>query len=315
MPSPNSIWMNGRLIPYGDANLHVSSSALHFGPTAFEGIRCYAQRDGSGNLFRLREHIRRLYSSASALHLRIPFEEAEMMAACIETVAANGHCEAYVRPIVFPGAGVLGFGRSAGQAAEVCVLSFPWDNAALEKCQRRGIRVHVSSVLRVEADPVMSKSKISANYAAGLLAIHQARQAGCEEAILLDCHGAVAEASTANVFAVWGDRAITPPSTFPILNGVTRDALLTLAGELGISVKEDTFGVRELTSADEIFISGTTCEVTPVREVNGQKIGQDSPGPMTTALLGALQAAVRGEGVDRGWTNCVEVLPYGSVIS
>lgn len=307
MPSLNAIWMNGRIIAYREATLHVSSSALHFGPTAFEGIRCYAEAERGGNLFRLREHIQRLQASCAAVHLRLPFSDSELMAACSEIVRSNGHWDGYIRPVVFPRSGALGFGRNGGQAAEVYVLSFPWENAPLEKSQRRGIRVHISSVIRTEAHPLVSKSKISANYAAGLLAICEAHNAGCDEAFLLDRHGAVAEASTANVFGVWGNRLRTPPSSLPILNGITRDALLTLAIGMGLHATEESFEMQELAQADEVFICGTTCEVTPVREINGQKVGKGVPGPITVSLLRALHAAIRGEGIDRGWTNRVEV--------
>jgi branched-chain amino acid aminotransferase len=308
------IWMNGKLVPYDQAKLHVSSTALHFGPVAFEGIRCYAFSDGRTNFFRLSEHIARLRASASALHLEIPFSAAEIARACMQTVLANGHSDAYLRLLAFPGAGALGFGRPGGPA-ETSVLSFPWQNAHLERSQRRGIRAHVSSVIRTEAHRVMSKSKISANYAAGLLAIHQAREAGCDDAFLLDASGAVAEASTANVFAVLAGRIATPPAHLPILPGITRDALLVLSRELGIDAAERTFDARELASADEIFIVGTTAELTPVREVDGRKIGDGVPGPLTAKLLSALQGAVRGEGPDRGWTHPLEGTDHAAALA
>ncbi len=299
------IWMNGKLIAHDEAKLHVGSTAMHFGPVVFEGIRCYALGSGRANFFRLGEHIERLHASSRALHLDISFTPAEIERACMETVLANGHCDAYLRLLVFPGARALGFGRPGGPA-EVCVLSFPWQNAHLEKAQRRGIRVHISSVIRTEAHPVMSKSKISANYAAGLLAIREARNAGCDDAFLLDGSGAVAEASTANVFAVWGDRVVTPPAHLPILPGITRDTLLVLARDMGIDATEGIFDTHELLSADEVFISGTTAEITPVREVDARKIGDRVPGPVAAKLLGALQEAVRGQGPDRHWSRPLE---------
>ena len=299
MSSSKWIW-NGKLIPHDDAKIHVGSSALHFGPNAFEGIRCYGFTSGRSVFFRLREHIERLLASAHSLHLEIPFSPEELERACIETVLANGHSNAYVRPLIFPGSGALGFGRSSG-FAECYILSFPWQNEHVERSQKQGIRLHVASVIRTQAHPLMSKCKISANYAAGLLAIYEARKAGCDDALLLDAAGSVAEASTANVFAVWGNRIATPPLHLPILAGITRDTLLVLAGELGMDVNEATFDVQTLASADEIFIAGTTCEVTPVCYVDGRKVGDGVPGPITTKLLTALQEAVRGVGPDRGW--------------
>jgi branched-chain amino acid aminotransferase len=302
MTGPSWIWMNGKLVPHDSAMIHVGSTALHFGPVAFEGIRCYSFPDGRTNLFRLEEHVQRLLASADAVHLKVPYSCAEIKSACMETAVANRHFDAYLRPLIFPGSGTLGFGRPGG-VAETCVLSFPWQNAHLERSQRRGIRVHVSSVIRTEGDRVMSKSKISANYAAGLLAIYEARQAGCDEAFLLDSSGAVAEASTANIFAIWGSRIATPPANLPILPGITRDTLIILAKELGFQVDEKTFDAQELLSADEIFITGTTAELTPVREVDGYRIGEAVPGPVTAKLLTTLLGAVRGAGPDRGWVH------------
>ena len=296
------VWMNGSVVPHDDAKLHVSSTALHFGPTAFEGIRCYAFDDGRTNFFRLSEHIERLHASARALHLEIPFSAEELEQACMEVVLANGHADAYIRPVAFPGAGTLGFGRPGGPA-ETCILSFPWQNAHLERSQARGIRVHISSVIRTEAHPVMSKSKISANYAAGLLAIYEAREAGYDDALLLDGAGAVAEASTSNVFAAWGGRLVTPPLRLPILAGITRDALITLGREEGLDVVEETFDAGELASADEVFISGTTSEITPVREVDGRQVGDGTPGPVTRRLMTALSNAILGHGPERGWSH------------
>jgi branched-chain amino acid aminotransferase len=299
---PRSAWLDGELVPYDDATVHLSSSALHFGPVAFEGIRCYGFPDGRTNLFRLTEHVERLGASARGLHLEVPFSPPELAAACRRTVVANGHHDAYIRPVAFPAPGGLGFGRPGGRA-QTCVLSFPWRNDVLEKSQRRGIRLHVSSVTRTEAHPVISKSKISANYAAGLLAMHEARQAGVDDALLLDATGAVAEATTANVFAVWGERVVTPPLSLPILAGITRDALLVLGRQLGLDVGEKAFDVDELGAADEIFLCGTTSEVTPVREVDGRAVGDGTPGPVTIRLLRALQDEIGGHGATHPWSH------------
>lgn len=290
------------MVPRDDAMIHVGSTALHFGPTAFEGIRCYAFEDGRTNFFRLTEHVKRLHASAFPFHLEIPFSSEEIERACSQTVLANKHSDAYLRVLACPGARTLGFGRPGGPA-ETFILSFPWQNAHLERSQKRGIRMHISSVIRTEAHPVLSKSKVSANYAAGLLAIGEARDAGCDDALLLDRSGAVSEASTSNVFAVWDNRLVTPPLDLPILAGITRDTLIVLAREMGIDVREETFNVEQLVLADEIFISGTTSEITPVREVDGRAVGNVTPGPITMKLLTALQRAVRGDGLDRGWSH------------
>jgi branched-chain amino acid aminotransferase len=304
MSGPAWVWLNGELIPYDHAKLHVASTVIHFGPTAFEGIRCYRWSCGRSAFFRLGDHIERLLRSARAVHLEVPFTGAEITRACVDTVLANRHTDAYVRPLVFPGSDSLGFGRP-GRHAEVCVLSFPWRDAPLEKSQQRGIRVHVSSVIRTSASPTLSASKVSANYAAGLLAVHEARGAGCDDAILLDGAGAVAEGSTSNVFAVFGEDLATPPTNLPILAGITRDTLLVLARELGIRVAERTFGPEELAVADEVFLSGTTSEVMPVREIDGRDVGAGVPGPMTRTLSGALRGAIRGDRPSRQWSHSV----------
>jgi len=306
MTSPEWVWKNGELVRYSEANIHVSSAAVHFGPVAFEGIRCHPCEEAEGNCFRIHDHIERLQRSARALNLDVPFSTPEVIRACTQVLLANGHLEAYLRPIVFPGSGTLGLGRASGRPAEVCVMTFPWDNGALEKGQKHGIRAHVSSVLRTEAHPRISKSKISANYAASLLALDEARAAGCSEALLLDRTGTIAEASTANVFVVRGSQVLTPPSSLPILDGITRDSVFVLARELGITTVEAPFTVADLASVDEVFLSGTACELLPVRKVNGQKIGGGSPGPVTTTLLKALRAALMGQGADRGWSHIVK---------
>jgi branched-chain amino acid aminotransferase len=299
-----AIWMDGDLVPYDDARIHVATSALHFGPTAFEGIRSYGSDRHWAHFFRLREHLERLGASARALHLEVPFSTADLEEACDATLVANGFAEAYIRPLVFAGSGALGFGRPGGPS-QTCVLAFPWDNAHVERSQRRGISVHVASVVRTQGHPMLSKSKISANYAAGILAVHDARAAGCDDAILLDPQGWVAEAPTANVFAVWGERVVTPPLELPILAGITRDTLLVLARDLGIDVAEETFDCERLRSANEIFLCGTTSEVTPVRALDGRPVADGAPGPVTAALAGALRDALSGRGPDRNWIRPV----------
>jgi branched-chain amino acid aminotransferase len=297
------IWVDGKLVPHERGTIPVGSVALHFGPVVFDGIRCYGLGDGRTNVFRLREHIERLYASAASAHLEIPFSASEVEAACKETVLANGSDDAYLRVTVFPGSGALGFGRPGGPA-KICILTFPWQNAHLERSQRNGISIHVSSVIRTEARRGLSKAKLSAHYVAGLLAIREAREAGCDDAFLLDATGAVAEATTANIFGVWNERLVSPPAHLPILPGITRSTLFTLAKENGIEAVEETFDTQRLASADEVFIAGTTAEVTPVREVGGRKVREGAPaGPITTKLLAALQRAVRGEGPDYGWAH------------
>lgn len=295
------IWMNGRLDRHGNAQVHVGSTAMHFGPVVFEGIRCYDLGEGRRNFFRLEDHIGRFQASARDVHLQIPFSSEELTRACMELVEANRQSDAYLRLLAFPGTGTLGFGRPRGPA-ETFAMSFPWDNAHLVRSQRKGISIRVSSVIRSEAHPIVSKAKISANYVAGLLAIREAHAAGCDDAFLLDRNGAVSEASTANIFAVWGERLVTPPAHLPILPGITRHTLLVLARELGIEASEALFTTDDLATADEIFIAGTTAEITPVREVNGRKPGAGVSGPITTRLHTALQAAIRAESPAARWS-------------
>jgi branched-chain amino acid aminotransferase len=290
-----SIWHDGRLVPFADARTHVTAFGLHYGVGVFEGVRCYRRSDGRSAIFRLKEHIARLYQSAIACEMEIPFPPAALEAACLETVRDNGLDEGYVRPLAFTGAGSLGMG-ARDNPTEVAVIAFPWSAVLGAEAADKGVRAHISSFVRAHVNSVMSKAKIVGQYTASVMVKRESQRLGFDEAIMLDAEGRVTEASAQNVFAVWQGQIHTPPLELSILGGITRDAVITLAGDLGMSVVQRSFTRDMLYTADEIFLTGTATEITPVRELDGRVIGGGRPGPITRQIQQAFFAVVRGPG-------------------
>jgi branched-chain amino acid aminotransferase len=291
------VWLDGKMLPYAEAVVHVSAFTLHYGLGAFEGLRCYRRHGGQGGpvLFRLQDHIARLYQSAKIGAFEIPIPPAEVEAACVATVRANKLEEGYVRPLAFTGAGVLGMGARTNPV-QVAVLAFPWDAVLGAEAAKKGIRAHISSYTRGPMNGAMSKAKIVGQYATSVIVKRDSQRLGYDEAIMLDSEGRVTEGSAENVFAVWQGRLFTPPLDLPILAGLTRDAVITLAAERGHPVIERSFSRDMLYAADEVFLTGTATEITPVREVDGRTIGDGQPGPITRAVQEAFFAAIRGPG-------------------
>ena len=287
------VWHNGRLVPFAEARTHVTAFTLHYGVGAFEGLRCYRRQDGRSAIFRLAEHIERLYQSAAALSMEIPHQAGELMAACLETVRANRLAEGYVRPLVYTGAGVLGMG-ARGNPIEVAIIAFPWSAVLGAEAHDKGIRAHVSSFVRGHVNSVMSKAKIVGQYATSVLVKRDSQRLGYDEAIMLDSEGRVTEGSAENVFAVFGGKLFTPPLDMAILGGITRDAVITLAREAGVEVVERSFTRDMLWTARELFLTGTATEITPVRELDGRPIADGRPGPITRTIQAAFQEVVRG---------------------
>lgn len=286
------IWMDGELVDWGAATVHVLTHSLHYGVSAFEGIRCYQRSDGRSAVFRLTEHIERLFESCHIATLTPVQSRDELAAACLETLRVNGLREAYLRPLIYLGAGGLGLG-STNVPTRALVAAYEWGAYLGEEGLRRGIRAKVSSFTRGALNSQMSKGKICGQYVTSVLAKREAMAAGYDEAIFLDSAGHVAEASGENLFMVKRGRLITPPLSSPILAGITRDAMLTLAREQGIPVEERTFARDELYIADEVFLTGTAAELTPVREIDNRAIGSGRPGPVTSALQEQFFAEVR----------------------
>ncbi len=291
-------WMNGKLIPFAQATTHISAFTLHYGIAAFEGIRCYQRHDGKSAVFRLREHIERLFGSMKVCGNEVPHTVAAVEAACLDVLRANKLAEAYLRPLVFAGAGSLGLG-SKDAPIETAVIAFPWGAYLGEEALHKGIRAHVSTYVRGHVNNVMSKAKISGQYVNSVLAKREAQRHGYDEAIMLDADGRVAEGTGENIFAVYKGRIYTPPLDMPILEGITRDAVLTLAKAEGFEVVEQSFTRDFLYQVSEVFFTGTACEVTPVREIDNRTIGTGMPGPVTRKLQAAFTAVVKGPGAPR----------------
>jgi branched-chain amino acid aminotransferase len=290
----DKMWVDGNLVPFASAQVPVLTHTLHYGLGAFEGIRAYKRADGRTAVFRLVEHIDRLFESCAICTIDIPFTREELVKATVETLRANKMSEAYIRPIVFLGDGELGLG-STGNPVRVVIATYEWGAYLGEEGLRRGIRAKVSSYTRGGLNSTLSKGKICGQYVNSVLAKREAVKAGYSEAILLDTSGLVAEASGENVFMVKKGKLRTPPLSSAILAGITRETVLTLARELGIPVEESSFARDELYIADEIFFTGTAAELTPVREVDDRRIGAGECGPVTRKLQDAYFEAVKGK--------------------
>lgn len=287
------IWMDGELIPWEEAKVHVLTHTLHYGLGVFEGIRCYKCVDGRSGIFRLDEHIERLFQSARIAQIEIPFSKEEIKQACKEVLLANGLEEAYIRPLVFIGEGVMGV-HPYDNPVRVAVIAWRWGAYLGEEALKKGTRAKTSSFTRHHPNAMMTKAKICGNYVNSVLAKREAVRLGYDEAILLDPDGYVAEASGENVFLV-KDKVIktTPPTT--ILPGITRDCVIKIARDRGYQVVEERFTRDELYIADEVFLTGTAAEVTPIREIDDRPIGNGMPGEVTREIQETYFKAVRGE--------------------
>ena len=289
----NKIWMDGELIPWEEAKVHVLTHTLHYGLGVFEGIRCYLCSDGRSGIFRLKEHVDRLFGSALIGEIEIPFSREEIMEACKETVKVNGLKEAYIRPIVFIGEGAMGV-HPQDNPIHVAIVTWRWGAYLGEEALKRGTRIKTSSYTRHHVNAMMTKAKICGNYVNSVLAKREAMRLGYDEALMLDTEGYVAEASGENIFMVKdGVIKTTPPTA--ILAGITRDSVITIARDKGYPLVEEKFTRDELYTADEVFFTGTAAEVTPIREIDDRKIGAGVPGPVTRDIQETYFKAVRGE--------------------
>lgn len=289
----DKIWLDGTLVPFSQAQVHILTHTLHYGVGAFEGIRAYKRPDGKGAIFRLADHIDRLFGSCHICSMDVPYTREQIAAACVDTMRANKMTEAYLRPLVFLGDGELGLG-SMGNPVRVAVAVYEWGAYLGEEGLRRGIRAKVSSFTRGALNSTMSKGKICGQYVNSVLAKREAIKSGYSEAILLDGNGLVAEASGENIFLVKRGKLKTPPLSSAILEGITRDTVITVAREHGLVVEETTFARDELYLADEVFFTGTAAELTPVREIDDRQIGAGECGPVTRKLQDAYFEAVKG---------------------
>ncbi len=302
MQKSKLIWMDGALVPWESAQVHVLTHTLHYGLGVFEGIRCYETGDGRSAVFRLPEHMRRLFASAHILGMPMPFAEPAINAACLETIRENGLRECYIRPLVFLGEGEMGL-HAKTNPVRVTIVVWPWGSYLGDEGVRNGIRVKTSSFQRFHVNTLMTKAKAVGHYVNSILANQEVRRVGYDEALMLDTDGFVAEASGENLFIVRDGVVKTPPLT-SVLPGITRATLITLLREHGHTVVEDRFTRDEVYIADEAFFTGTAAEVTPVRELDDRAIGSGKPGPVTQAMQKAYFAVIRGgESRHREWLS------------
>jgi branched-chain amino acid aminotransferase len=285
------IWLNGRLVEWADAKVHILTHTLHYGCGAFEGIRCYKTRKGPA-IFRLNEHIERLFNSCKILQIEIPYKPEEIKRAIIETVKANRLKECYIRPIVYIGYGAMGL-YPKDNPVDVAIAAWRWGTYLGEDGIKNGIRVKISSFTRHHVNVSMTKSKTCGDYVNSMLAKREAITCGYDEAILLDTNGFVAEGAGENVFIVRDGVLITPPLT-SVLEGITRRSIIEIAENKGIKFREDNITRDELYIADEAFFTGTAAEVTPIREIDGRTIGNGRPGSITKTLQSHFFRIVKG---------------------
>jgi len=296
------IWMNGELVDWADAKVHVGVHGLHYGSGVFEGIRCYDTERGPA-VFRLREHMQRLHNSARLLHMHIPFSVDDLRAATNELIGANGLPECYVRPIAFYGYGQLGV-AARSNPVETVIMSWPWGTYLGDEALRNGIRAKVSSWQRVSPNIVPHVSKATGVYLNSMLAVTEANNAGYDEAILLTPEGTVADGSGENIFVVRDGVLYTPDLATGILPGITRDTVKQIAEDLGHTVVEKTLIRSDLYLADEVFMCGTAAEVTPLRSVDDHEIGV---GEVTLKIQAAYLDTVRGR--REQWSHWLEPVP------
>ena len=289
----DKIWLDGELIRWEDAKVHVLSHALHYGTGYFEGIRCYELAGGRSAVFRLPEHIRRLADSGKILGFPLPYTEAQICGATIDVIRANKLKECYIRPLAFVGLGELGL-YAPNNPVNVCIAVWPWGAYLGDEGLQKGIRAKISSYTRHHVNVMMTKSKGAGNYINSVLAKHEVKKAGYDEAIMLDAEGYVSEASGENIFIVRDGVIKTTPLT-SILPGITRDSILTLARDLGYRVVEDRFTRDELYIADEAFFTGTAAELTPIREVDDRPIGGGCRGPVTEKIQQTFFDVIKGK--------------------
>ncbi|EPX55514.1 Branched-chain amino acid aminotransferase [Cystobacter fuscus DSM 2262] len=290
------IWLDGKMVKWDEGQVHVMTHALHYGLGCFEGIRAYRTHDGRLAIFRLQEHIDRLFDSAHICMMKMPFTREQVAEACLDLLRAqkelfaNG---AYLRPIVFMGDGAMGLG--AINPTRVAVTAWDWGAYLGDKGIREGIRAKVSSFTRMHVNVNMVRGKITGQYVNSILAKREAVLGGYDEAILLDISGFVAEASGENLFLVNKKGIIkTPPLSSPILDGITRDSVLKILRDSGREVEEVTVTRDALYICNEVFFTGTAAEITPVREVDDRMVGTGKPGPITQYVQETYFRAVRG---------------------
>jgi len=289
---PYKIWFNGEFVSWEEAKVHSLTHTLHYGLAVFEGIRAYKCDEERSAVFRLKEHVDRLYASAHIAHIKIPFTKEETTEAILELLTINELDEAYIRPIAYIGGGKIGL-HPGDNPIELVIAAYPWGTYLGEGALSNGITTKISSLTRMGVNSFMTKAKISGNYVNSVMAKVEATSLGFDEAILLDSEGYIAEGSGENIFIVRNGILKTPPLT-SILEGITRDAVIKIAKDEGIEFESERFTRDEMYIADEAFFTGTAAEITPIREVDKRKIGDGKPGPITKKLQSRFFDIVQG---------------------
>jgi branched-chain amino acid aminotransferase len=300
MDQTEKIWMNGELVDWSEAKIHVGTHALHYGSGVFEGIRAYETARGPA-VFRLTDHMRRLHSSARLIYMELPYSVDELVAATHEVVATNGLPACYIRPIAFYGYGTLGV-PPRQNPVDVAIMSWPWGAYLGVEALEKGIRLKVSTWRRVGPNTIPHAAKATGVYLNSMLAVIEANRAGFDEAILLTEDGYVADGSGENIFAIKDGVIYTPDLSASILPGVTRDTIVQMAQDLGYTVVQKPLIRTDLYVADELFMTGTAAEVTPIRAVDDIEIGD--PGPITKDIQQTYLATVAGR--DERWRHWLE---------
>lgn len=302
------IWKNGEIIPWENATVHVSAHGLHYGSGVFEGIRCYETESGPA-LFRLREHLERFQASAAVYNFKIPYTNGEISDAICKLIALNGFISCYVRPICYLGSGSLGV-HPGKCPTEVAIMAWSWAAYLGSEGLEKGIRATISPWRKFHSSMMPTTAKACGQYLNSILAVSDAFARGFDEAVLLDIDGRLAEGSGENLFVVRQGRIFTNKADDSILMGITRDAAIEIARESGFPVKSKSFELDDLLDADEAFFTGTAAEITPIREVDGRKIGEGTRGPVTRKLQETFFDAVAGrDSRFAKWLHHVELAP------
>ena len=298
------IWLDGEMVPWREAKVHVLTHTLHYGLGCFEGVRAYNTAEGAA-IFRMKDHTDRLFRSAHILNMKMPFSKDEINAAQLSAVRENKLDEAYLRPMVFYGSEGMGL-RADNLKAHVMVAAWEWPSYMSPEAQELGIKVRTSSFTRHHVNITMCKAKANGNYINSMLALQEAVSSGCEEALMLDNEGYVSEGSGENVFLLRNGVLHTPELT-SCLEGITRQTILDFAKELNIEVKERRITRDEVYVADEAFFTGTAAEVLPIRELDGRDIGAGKRGPLTEKFQAMYFDAVKGKSPQRrDWLSVVK---------
>ncbi|MCA9492186.1 MAG: branched-chain amino acid transaminase [Myxococcales bacterium] len=286
------VWMDGELVPFADAKVHVLSHTLHYGLGAFEGIRAYEQPDGRAGIWRLDEHVERLFDSLKMARMTPSCSRDEMKQACLDVLVKNGFTEAYIRPLAFMGMGAMGLG-ARNNPVHMVVAAWKWGAYLGDEGMKNGVRLRTSSFSRNHPNAALSRAKIVGHYVNSIMARYEANDDGFEEALMLDHLGFVAEGTGENVFVIKGGLVKTPPVA-NILPGITRKTVMDILEHEGIPLKEQLFGRDAFYVAEEAFMCGTAAEVTPIASLDRRAVGEGRPGPMTQRIQQIYADAVRG---------------------